>query len=52
MSGYLAYEAHKARLDDLHRHAAEVRHARRAATAVPRKESRHRLLTTLREALG
>jgi hypothetical protein len=52
MSGYLQYEAHKARLDDLHRHAAQARRARRPAAVEPRMESRRTLLTTLREALG
>jgi hypothetical protein len=52
MNGYLVSDANQARIDDLHRRAAEARRARPAAAAAPGKESRHRLLTTLREALG
>ena len=52
MQGSLTYEANQARLDDMHRRAAEVQRARRVATVAPPEESRHRLLTTLRAALG
>ena len=52
MNGYLVSGANQARIDDLHRQAAEVRRARRAARLAPPTESRHRLLTVLRGALG
>jgi hypothetical protein len=52
MHGYLTHELNQARQDDMHRRAAEVRRARRSAPVGPRREARHTLLTTLREALG
>jgi hypothetical protein len=52
MNGHLTHELNQARHDDMRRRAAEFRRARRADNVTPHKESRRRLLTTLREALG